>query len=224
LLNWDAVMEGDSPSAALYALIERALYRALYADELGPELEPLMAIASAAYNPVQEAVRSGRSSFWDDVTTSQPEGPAEIWGRALRAAHTELEARLPRPPDRRLDRLVRLTFPHAFHGLPILGRLFDVGPLGAGGSAETVAVMKASPLAPERVLFVPSARLVQVPARWAESRGTLPLGQSGHRLSPYRTDQLADWLTGGNHAWPWHGPPEDRVLGRLLLKPQAVAP
>lgn len=224
LLDWDAVMSGDSPSAALYALIEAALYRALYADELGSDLEPLMALAIAAYNPVQEAIRSGRSSFWDDVTTPQREGPAEIWGRALRAAQAELAARLPRPADRRLDRLLHLTFPHAFHGLPILGHLFDVGPLGVSGSAETVAVMKASPLAPERVLFVPSARLVQVPARWSESRGTLPLGQSGHRLSPYRTDQLADWLAGRNHPWPWNGPLEDRVLGRLLLRPPGGAP
>jgi penicillin G amidase len=220
LLDWDAVMEGDSPAAAFYALIEPALYRALYADELGPDLEPLMALAIVAYNPVQEVIRSGRSGFWDDVTTPQPERPAEIWARALRAAQAELEARLPDPADRRLDRLLGLTFPHAFNGLPILGRLFDVGPLGVAGSAETIAVMKASPLDPERVLFVPSARLVQVPARWSESRGTLPLGQSGHRLSPYRTDQLGDWLAGRTHPWPWNGPPEDRVLGLLVLRPE----
>ncbi len=224
LLGWDATLEGASPSAALFALIEPALYRALYGDELGPDLEPLMALAIVAYNPVQEAIRSGRSSFWDDVTTPEREGPAEIWARALQAADADLKVRLPEAADRRLDRLLWLTFPHAFHGLPTLGRLFDVGPLGFAGSAETVAVAKASPLAPERVLFVPSARLVQVPANWSETRGTLPLGQSGHRLSRYRTDQLADWLAGRTHPWPWNGPPDDRVLGLLMLRPDASQP
>ncbi|MGE5153915.1 MAG: penicillin acylase family protein [Bdellovibrio bacteriovorus] len=223
LLGWDATMAGESPSAALFALIEPALYRALYGDELGPDLEALMAMAIVAYNPVQEAIRSGRSSFWDDVTTPEPEGPAEIWARVLRGAYAELQARLPEPTERRLDRLLSVTFPHGFNGLPILGRLFDVGPLGVAGGAETVAVMKASPLAPERVLFVPSARLVQVPARWSESRGTLPLGQSGHRLSPYRTDQLADWLAGRTHPLPWNGPPEDRVIGLLVLRPDGAS-
>jgi acyl-homoserine lactone acylase PvdQ len=49
------------------------------------------------------------------------------------------------------------------------------------------------------------------------------LGQSGHRLSPYRTDQLADWLAGRTHPWPWNGPPEDQVIGLLVLRPNGVS-
>lgn len=219
LLAWDGAMEGDSGSAALFALIESALYRALYADELGPDLDALMALATVAYNPVQEVIRTGQSSFWDDVTTPQPEGPAEIWARVLHAADEELKARLPRPGQRRLDHLRGLTFPHAFHDLPVLGRLFDLGPIPVAGGAETVAVMKASPLAPERAQFIPSARLVQVPSHWPETRGTLPLGQSGHRFSPYRSDQLDDWLAGRTHPWPWNGPVQGQVRGLLVLRP-----
>lgn len=222
LLDWDATMDGASPNAAFFALIEPALYRALYADELGPELEALMAMAIVAYNPVQEVILSGRSGFWDDVTTPQVEGPAEIWARALKAADAEFKTRLPVSANRRLDRLLGLVFPHAFQMVPVLGRLFGVGPLGVAGGAETVAVMKASPLAPDRALFVPSARLVQVPAHWSESRGTLPLGQSGHRLSPYRSDQLEDWLAGRTHPWPWEGPREDQLVGLLTLRPRPL--
>lgn len=219
LLDWDATMEGKSRSAALFALIEPALYRALYADELGPDLEALMAMAIVSYNPVQEVIRSGRSSFWDDVTTPEREGPAQTWARALRAADAELASRLPKAEELRLDQLLGLTFPHAFHGLPILGRLFDVGPMGVAGGAETVAIMKASPLGPERPLFIPSARLVQVPGDWPQTRGTLPLGQSGHWLSPFRKDQLEDWLAGRTHPWPWNGPSGDQVRGLLVLRP-----
>lgn len=219
LLDWDATLDGASRPAALFALIEPALYRALYGDELGDDLGVLMGMDIVAYNPVQEVIRSGRSSFWDDVSTPEREGPAEIWARVLRTADAELTKRLPEPAQQRLERLRSLTFPSAFHALPLLGELFDIGPLGVGGGADTINVSKASALLPERTLFVPSARLVQVPAKWSESRGTLPLGQSGHRLSRYRSDQLDDWLAGRTHPWPWNGPPADQTLGLLVLRP-----
>ncbi len=219
LLPWDGEMDGASRAAALFELLEPALYRALYGDELGEDVEALMALSIVAYNPVQETVRSGVSSFWDDVGTPEEEGPAEIWGRAIRAAARSLEERLPRREDQRLDRLVGLTFPHAFSDMPVLGGLFEVGPLGVGGGADTIDVTKSSVLAPEKGLFVASARLVLAAGDWPESRGTLPLGQSGHRLSPYRADQLDDWLAGRTHPWPWNGPPGGASIGRLTLRP-----
>jgi acyl-homoserine lactone acylase PvdQ len=224
LLPWDSVMDGASRPGALFALIEPALYRELYGDELGDDLPVLSALAIAAYNPVQEVIRSGQSSFWDDRSTPEVEGQAEIWGRALRRAKSELDRRLPRPKHRRLDRLQTLVFPHAFHPLPGLGWLFDVGPVGLGGGPGTIDVAKPDPWDPGEIRFAPSARLVQTPADWSATRGTLPLGQSGHRLSPYRKDQLADWLAGRTHPWPWNGPPQGRVEGTLTLSPAAAAP
>jgi len=220
LLPWDGVMDGASRPAALYALLEPALWRALYADELGDDLEPLMSLAPLTYNSLQETLRTGDSGFWDDVTTPAVESPAQIWGRALRAAAAQLIAALPAPRNQRLDRLRTLTFPHAFHRLPLLGRLFDVGPVGVGGAADTINVMKASPLDPAAGLVVASMRVVQVPADWTRTRGTLPLGQSGHRLSPYRADQLDDWLAGRGHPWPWNGAPAGETKGVLVLQPQ----
>jgi acyl-homoserine lactone acylase PvdQ len=133
LLAWDAVMDGASRPAAFYALLEPALFRAIYGDELGEDLDLLMAMAIVSYNPLQETLRRGDSSFWDDVTTPEPEGPAHGWARALRAAESDLVAPLPKPEDQRLDRLRTLTLTHAFHRLPLLGPLFDLRPIGVGG-------------------------------------------------------------------------------------------
>lgn len=219
LLDWDGDMAGSSRSAAFYALLEPALYRALYEDELGEDLEAMTAMALFAYSPLQEMLRSGRSSFWDDVTTSWTEGPAEIWARALKAAKADLDARIGNPQDARLDRIRTLTFPHAFGTLPLVGRLFNVGPIGVGGHADTVNVMKPMPLAPEESVFIPSMRVVYTPADWAGTRGVLPLGQSGHPFSPHRTDQLDAWLTGATYPWPWNGPSEQETIGVLMLAP-----
>jgi penicillin amidase len=224
LLNWGGEFRADSRPAALFPLLRTALYRALYGDELGEDLGPLMSLDLAAYSPLDEAIRSGRSSFWDDADTPGREGEAQVWGKALREAHAELQRLLPDPDDQRLDRLRSLTLPHAFDKVPVLGPLFSVGPVPGIGDGATVNVMKASPEDPRRVLFAPSCRAVFSPGDWAESRLVLPLGQSGHRFSPYRSDQLADWLAGRSHPLPWGGPAAGAEIGVLALMPAAVAP
>ena len=179
-----------------------------------------MSIDFTSYGPLDEALRTDRSSFWDDISTANvTEGPAETWARALRAADAELQDILPDGDEQRLDRLRTLTFPHAFDGQPVLGDLFNIGPIGMGGDSATVNVANASPLAPRQIGYIPSVRVVYTPADWAGTRGTLPLGQSGHRLSRYRSDQLDDWLAGDGHAWPWNGPPASDLIGELRLVP-----
>jgi penicillin G amidase len=219
LLNWSGGFAPDSRAAALFTRLRPALYRALYGDELGDDLGPLMSLDIALYSPLDEAIRSGRSSFWDDISTPGREGEAEVWGQALRAAWSDLQALAPESDGHRLDRVRHLTFPHAFAKVPILGPLFSVGPVPMAGDGSTINVAKADPGRPEEVLFAPSCRAVFTPGDWAGSRLTLPLGQSGHRFSPYRSDQLADWLAGGNHPMPWGGPARGAEIGVLTLRP-----
>lgn len=215
LLDWDCEMDPTSHAGALFAALEAALYEALYRDELDEDLTLLMDLSTSTYDPLQEAVYSDKSSFWDDVSTAATEGPAEIWARALRHAAEHANGR-------RLGELRTLEFPHAFDGIPLLGRFFSVGPVSMGGYGHTVNVAKGTPSTVERVLFVPSLRVVYTPADWGLTRGTLPLGQSGHRFSRYRTDQLDDWRAGEAHAWPWNGPRDSAAIGVLLLRPATL--
>lgn len=222
LLHWRANFPPDSHAGALFGLLLPALYQALYGDELGEDLHVLMQLDTNTYGPLDEALRSGRSAFWDDVETPQvQEGPAEVWREAVLSARARLDELLPTGPQR-LDRLRGVTFRHAFSAQPWLGRLFSVGPLGIGGDNATVNVANASVLAPQRIGYIPSVRVVYTPADWSGTRGSLPLGQSGHRFSRYRTDQLDDWLGVATHAWPWNGPQPGTELGTLRLLPQRL--
>jgi acyl-homoserine lactone acylase PvdQ len=223
LLHWRGDFPPDSRSGALFGLLVPALYQALYGDELGDDLPALMALDTNTYGPLDEALRSGRSSFWDDIDTAAvQEGPADVWRAALLSARTRLDELMPRGPQR-LDRLRAVTFRHAFAGQPWIGDWFNVGPVGIGGDNATVNVANASTLAPRRIGYIPSMRVVYTPANWSDTRGTLPLGQSGHRFSRFRTDQLDDWLAVRGHAWPWHGPAPGAMLGELRLLPGAAA-
>lgn len=219
LLHWRGDFPPDSRSGALFGLLVPALYRALYGDELGSDLPTLMALDTNTYGPLDEALRSGRSSFWDDIRTDGvQEGPAQVWRTAVLDARARLNELLPRGPQR-LDRLRAVTFRHAFAGQPLLGDWFSVGPVGMGGDNATVNVANASTLAPRQIGYIPSMRVVYTPGDWSRTRGTLPLGQSGHRFSRFRTDQLDDWLAVRGHLWPWHGPVSGSELGELRLLP-----
>jgi acyl-homoserine lactone acylase PvdQ len=219
LLGWDGDCRGDSAPAALFVRLRPALYRELFGDELGEDLSAYMGIALESYNGLHQVADSGFSSFWDDVRTPDIETPAQVFARALRRAWRELETTQGDPRSARLDRLRALVFPHAFHDVAGLGWLFDLGPFGVGGDDHTLNVMKATLEAPATPAFVPSYRVVFTPGDWGETRGSNTLGQSGHRFSPYRADQLRDWLEGGYHPWPWNGFPADRRIGRLRLHP-----
>lgn len=224
LLGWDRAFSPDSRPAALFSLLQEPLYRALFGDELADDLPALIDLAVVSYGPLEEAIRSDRSSFWDDQTTpGHTEGPAEIWARALRAADARTKARFADGDAQRLDGLQTLRFPHAFAEQPVLGELFSVGPIGFGGDGSTVNKAGTSADDPERIGYIASMRVVYTPSDWSQTRGTLPLGQSGHRLSPYRSDQLEDWLKGRGHRWPWNGPAEDEEIGRLRLHPEPGA-
>lgn len=217
LLAWDARFTPDSQAAALFVLLRRALFHALLEDELGAELPAYMGVALLAYNGLQEVVRSGRSSFWDDVSTAQAETPAEIWRRALNRARRDLDAGA--GSSARLGELRRLVFPHAFSGRLVPDWAFGVGPLASGGDDYTVDVRKTPAAEPQRPVFIPGYRLLATPGNWAASRSVQALGQSGHRFSAYRDDQLADWRAGRHHRLPWNGPPAGDAIGRLRLLP-----
>ncbi|MCG6862609.1 MAG: penicillin acylase family protein [Chromatiaceae bacterium] len=222
LMTWDGSFEPDSRPAALFALLQPALYEHLFGDELGEDLPLLMSIAIVSYNALEEALYTGRSSFWDDVRTPEREEAAHIWARALRSAKSELDNRLPELGRQRLDRIRYLYFPHAFDRIPLLGSLFGIGPIAVGGDTHTLNTMKTYPTDPGRGRFVPSMRVIFTPSDWSLTRGTLNLGQSGHRLSPYLADQLNDWLGGRLHTWPWNGPEPGSEIGMLVLNPTAV--
>ena len=221
LLSWNGRFDGASEPAAFFVMLRPALYRALYGDELGEDLDALMSLEQVTYGPLAETMRDDRSSFWDDVRTEdEREGPAAIWARALLDTERSLQAAGFADASPTLAQLRRLTFEHALGGQPLLGWLFNVGPLGHGGDNGTIDVAIAPQTRPREIGNVPSLRVVFTPGDWSRTRGTLPLGQSGHRFSRFWADQLDDWLGGRFHPWPWDGP-AGQSLGTLTLRPAA---
>jgi len=220
LLPWSGAFDDASEAAAFFVMLRPELYRALYGDELGSDLDALMGLEQVTYGPLAEVMREDRSGFWDDVTTpDRRETAADIWARALHAAALALDQASTEGEASTLAQVRSLTFVHAFDGQPLIGALFNAGPLGRGGDTGTIDVAIAPLLRPREIGNVASLRVVYSPSDWSATRGTLALGQSGHRFSRFRADQLDDWLAGESHVWSWGGPSSGQALGTLMLRP-----
>jgi penicillin amidase len=84
---------------------------------------------------------------------------------------------------------IPLTFHHPLSsGLPLLGRLLDVGPFPQAGTGTTVK--QTTP----RV--GPSMRMVVDFSDFDQSMQNITLGESGQAFSPYYKDQFEVWYTG----------------------------
>lgn len=195
LLQWDGAMRAESHQALLWANFLRALVRQVGLDEAeasGLSRSPftgevLLRLLSGAVDPL----------WWDDVSTPLVEAPAEIIQKALEEA-----AALSR--GKTWGQEHRLLFAHVLGEVPVLGKLFNVGPVGVGGAAPCLnATAYRAQGRDFSVVSLPSMRFVVDLSAWDNSRLVLPLGQSGHPLSTHAKDQLPLWLAGHARTMPF---------------------
>jgi penicillin G amidase len=195
LLAWDGRMGVESREATLWAEFLREASRRIGRDEAtlgGLHRTPIggeavLRLAGGGLDP----------RWWDDVTT-----PAAETAREIVAASLEAAAR--RAGDAAWGERHRVPFAHPLGAVPLLGRLLNQGPAAAPGSNATLnANWYAGQGDNFDVTVIPSLRFVADVGEWDRSIFTLPLGQSGHFLSPHVADQLADWQTGRAHPMPW---------------------
>jgi penicillin G amidase len=114
--------------------------------------------------------------------------------RSLEEGLTRIEQRVPgRDPSAwRWGDTIPLTFHHPLDALPLVGRLFDVGPYPQAGTANTIKATT-----PE---YGPSMRMVVDFSDLDNSVQNLTLGESGEISSPYYHDQFEAWYSG--HSFP----------------------
>ncbi len=219
LVPWDGRFRKDSRGAAFFLFLRPALFRTLYGYALREDVDLLLSIANNQYNALEEVLYSGKSSFWNDQRFESEKGPVRVWARALKMAKEQLDAQIPAGEAPRLDALLSLRFPHAFDRIPLIGDFFSLGPLPAAGDTHSIKAFKTLLNNPQQVRFIPTLRVRFSPTHWEQSRISLPLGQSGHRFSPYRADQLSDWLQGRDHPLQWQGPEPSEAIGIKRLIP-----
>ncbi|HEX9799385.1 MAG TPA: penicillin acylase family protein [Thermoanaerobaculia bacterium] len=198
---WDGRMAASGP-AALFALVERELQRAIFDDEAERAGVPRFATRKRLL-----ALLEGRMSaaWFDDVGTDAVEDRHAILQRALAAAWRAGVARWgERVGEWPYASLRRLVLDHPLGGLPGIGRWLNRGPFAVPGSATTILAF-GGPWRGDaiEVTYGPSMRFATDAADPESTLAILPGGQSGHPFDRHYDDQLADFLAGRARDVAW---------------------
>lgn len=201
LAGWDHAMELHGP-AALYALVERELMRAIFADEAADAELGSIADQAALLRLLEGEMDS---AWFDDVSTSQRESRAATIDAALAAAWQEGVRRWGEDVAAwDYGALHQLTLRHRLDAVPVLGGWLRRGPFPVAGSGTAIAAYGAVWRGDRQmVTFGPSMRWVVDWGQPDRAFAALPGGQSGHGADPHYDDQIAPFLAGSLHVAPW---------------------
>jgi len=160
------------------------------------------------------------STFFENVLTNH-------WTRWLPPGDASFDDTLMKSLEEGVERIPRLvgsqsheawkwgnTIPLTFHhplgqGLPLLGRLLDVGPFPQAGTSTTVKATTAN--------HGPSMRMVVDFSDLERSVQNLTLGESGQVFSPYYKDQFEAWYTGRSFPVPFGDAAVDHASVNTLV-------
>ncbi|HKF36137.1 MAG TPA: penicillin acylase family protein [Ktedonobacteraceae bacterium] len=215
LRTWNYILAPDSAAAAIYITflykLERIVFSALLDGEeslmqsyLGvgsTMLAPLNAYASRDKPLLIRLLNEHNDSWFADSTA--PDGPGS-WDQALskafQAAIEDLRAKLGKDAARwKYGAIHKMTYSHPLGMVKPLDRIFNRGPYPIGGDIDTVNMGKTLLNQPEKVVTVPSYRLIANLADLKASLSAHAPGQSGHPASKHYADFIKTWLSVEHH-------------------------
>ncbi len=197
--RWDLRFTPESPGATVYYAWYGAFLPAVYGDELGADLMKDFQTTAANQTPrLIEMMADPHNPWFDDKRTpARIETRDDIVLRALRDAMTLLSSRLGSDPAQwqwgRIHTAVFTHQPFGNSGIGPLMKLFNGGPVPAGGEGFTVSAV--APLF-DRPFVSPygtSQRLIVDLGDLGRSLVVNSTGQSGLLFHRHREDQIPLW-------------------------------
>lgn len=146
---------------------------------------------------------------------------AQIAASLAAAQATLIERHGTAPSGWAWGRVRPLMLPHVLGAVRPMDRLFNLGPVAAGGDTNTVAQAGVLPLHPTaNAAAIANHRMVVDLADVERSRFVLAGGQSGNPVSAHYDDLLPLWLRGEGIGIAWSPEAVERAtVDRLLLQP-----
>lgn len=227
--SWDGVLSPDSPEAAIYEVFYRRMIELLLAERLddlvirpmpenpsnleairtdfvqrvkGKGPTPILAESSLfGYRAREWLVRllDAPDSPWYDL--GQGQSKDQVMRLALTDTMSYLKGRCgPNTDDWAWGKLHRLLMKHPLGANPLLGEMFNRGPVPLGGDNTTLWATGSVPYQPDGdSISGPAYRMIVDLGNFENSRAVLLPGNSGIPTSPHYDDQIDDWLQGKYH-------------------------
>ncbi len=194
LEEWSAnpVNQMDEAGPVIFEGWYLHLIREIYQEEMGEELyRDFLSRQHQVYENVERFLERGESPWF----RGDPEG---MMVQAFRSAVAEAREELGDDPfNWRWDELQSISYNHDVGAeLGPLSGIFNRGPYPWGGGIRTVGRAAYGLNQPYEVNRIPAIRVVAAMGSTIEAYGSIPMGQSGHPLSPHYDDQIETWMAG----------------------------
>ncbi len=199
LKEWDFQNDRKSKGALVYQVLFAELHKAIYLDELGEEKYKLYGDFADSWISFRYMMRHPESLFWDDIATV---GTKETQANRIELAFQNtvrfLEKEISSSPSLWVwEKLYRIKHPHPLGKIPLLGKIFDLGPFPATGGPEVINNLKYKIVAGDFTATAgPSKRRVIDFGNLNHSKTQTPLGNSGHLGSPFYGNLIEDYNSG----------------------------
>lgn len=208
LRHWNGEATSDSPVPLICHDTLIALRERLLDPKVGADMARRSWSLSTGF--VQKVIDQ-------QLTRWLPPGDADFNATLMASLDEGVRRIEKRLPDRdvpawRCGDTIPLIFHHPLDSVPLVGRLFDVGPYPQAGTADSIKATTPN--------SGPSMRMVADLSDWDASVQNLTLGESGQLASPYYQDQFHAWYTVHSFPMLFSGQAvEHGAAHRLTLEP-----
>jgi penicillin G amidase len=224
--RWSGVCSAESTAASVFELFLAEMIRRVVQRKaprtaklaLGEGPNAMLARTTLGARRISHLValiRTEPPGFFD---RPWPEEMADALGAAVRSL---VAARGPDAERWAWGRVRPVTLKHFAGALPLLGRVFNLGPAEIGGDLTTIPQASVDYLDPTgNPLGIVSMRMVFDVGAWDETRLVLAGGVSGNPISPHYADMFALWQKGEPARMPWSEPAvRSAAVSELILSP-----
>ncbi|MEN8155917.1 MAG: penicillin acylase family protein [Bacteroidota bacterium] len=204
LEHWDYNMEATSSAAMIFEIMWFELHKAMFRDELGTELCPLLLKNNIITRNLINKVRiTGESAWTDNVNTPDL---FETFDDNIRTAFHQAVDTISvmfgeEPESWQWGELHKVALMHPLGSVDIVEKIFKVnrGPFAVGGSFHTVCPYS-YPVGQSYIAnHGASERHIFNTANWDRSLTVIPTGNSGVPASPHYLDQTELYVNNQFH-------------------------
>lgn len=190
LKKWDFISNEESVAASIYFLLINKIGQNLLETELTPNEREAFGKITPAYTFIKRLILDKNNIWWKKFNRST------VINKSFNETIETLKKKFgDNLEDWKWGRLHQLTYNHPLGKIKPLDWIFNLGPYPISGSNQDITNQKFNLFKDDFwVTAGPSTRRVISFAHIGETYGVLPIGESGHLLSPFYKDQVQLFL------------------------------
>lgn len=221
--NWDYQFDVENVGATIFTVFCEAILHNLLLDELGDDIFRAYCTTADHWSFFKYVIHDDNCFLWDDISTQEKETRSDIVFRSFQESVKMLHKKLGKDISQwKWGQIHTLEFHHPLGYIPILRKIFNVGPFPCPGACNVINNMLyfesgykyeviAGPSTRRLIDFVQPDRVLEV----------LPTGNSGIPHSRWYRDQVEMFMRGGyREARMTIQQIEEHTIEKIIITPQ----